>query len=143
MDGLSNAELLAELRAICGGHERALEILDEVGNRLDDEPWPLPVLVIGAVKEVLPNAGKQTFDAVERRCRFLHRVWVDKYGPYTQAQGEYETELMCWAIRKSGGVYGALYAGLDALANHENVDRGFKKRKGDVPTVRFDAMELL
>jgi len=140
---LSNAQLLAELRAICGGHERAVELLDEVGTRLDDEPWVVPTLVIGTLKDVFPKAGKRTIEGVERRCRFAHRVWLDKYGPFNADQGEYETELMCFAIRDSGGDYARLYAGYDRLINHENVDLGFKKRKGDVPVVTFDAMELL
>jgi hypothetical protein len=143
VNDLSNAQLLAELRAICGGHERAVELLDEVGNRLDDEPWVLPTLVVATLKEVVAKAGRNTIEAVERRCRFAHRVWLDKYGPYNADQGEYETQLMCWVIRDSGGNYGRLYAGFDRIINHENVDLGFKKRKGDVPVVQFDAMELL
>jgi len=143
MQDLSNAQVLAELRAICGGHERAVELLDELADRLDEEDWVLPVQVIDTLKNVFPSAGKKTIEAVERRCKFAHRVWAEKYGPFNVEQGVYAVELMVYAIRHSHGNYAYLYSGFDQLVNHERVDEGFKNRAGDTAEIKFDVMELL
>jgi len=143
MQDLSNAQVLAELRAICGSHERATELLDELADRLDEEDWVLPVEVIDALKTVFPKAGKRTIEGVERRCKFAHRVWAEKYGPFNVEQGRYAIELMVYAIRASQGQYAFLYSGFDQLVNHERVDEGFKKRAGDSKEIKFDVMELL
>ena len=143
MEGVSNAQLLAELRVICTDHERALELLDELGDRLNEEDWVLPVQVVTELKKVFPAAGKRTIEAVERRCKFAHRVWSEKYGPFNVEQGTYAIDLMLYAIRSSGGAYALLYSGFDKLINHERVDTGFKNRAGDSAEISFDVMELL
>jgi hypothetical protein len=140
MEGVSNAELLAELRAICGGHERAVELLDELDARLDTVEWELPPDVQGELRQA---TNGRTIPAFITRAKFAHQVWLDKYGPFNVEQGQYVRELLLWVIRTSGGDRGKLLGRLDDLVNHESVDAGFKRRKGDVPEVKFDAMELL
>ncbi len=139
----STEKLLAELFVIVEGNDRACEIVSELRDRLGEEDWVLPIEVLAALKGRFPMAGKKTIEAVERRCKFAHRVWADKYGPLTLDQGRYAIELMVWVIGQSKGSYPFLYAGFDRIINHENVDAGFKKRAGDVETITFDAMELL
>lgn len=140
MEGVSNAALLAELRAICGSHERAIDLLNELGDRLEDEPWSVPADVLGELRKAYPEA--HTIQAFCRRARFAHRVWLDKYGPFNVEQGNYVRELLLWAIQASEGNRGKLHGKVEDLVNHEHVDLGFKKR-ADSTVVEFDVMELL
>lgn len=141
MEGDSTQALLAELGAICLGHERASAIVAELRDRLDEEPWSVPADVLGALRKAYPE--KRTIEAWCRRARFAHRVWLDKYGPFNVEQGEYVRELLHYVIRESKGNRGKLHGLVEDLVNHENVDLGFKKRAGDVPEVKFDPAEML
>jgi hypothetical protein len=143
VEGVSNEQLLAELRAICATHERAGELLDELASRLGEDDWVLPVEVISELRRLFPAAGKRTIEGVERRCKFAHRVWAEKYGPFSVDQGQYAVELMLFVIKESKGNYGFLYSGFDRIINHEDVDKGFKRRRDEEQTVKFDTMELL
>ena len=140
MTDLSNAQVLAELRAICGGHERATELLDELTDRLNEEDWVVPTEVMSLVRQKYPQ--RRTIEAVSRRCRFAHRVWSEKYGPFNFEQGRYAIELMLYIINSSAG-HAQMYGRFDEMLNHETVDAGFKRRRDGEPEVKFDAMELL
>lgn len=141
---MTTEALLAELGVIVAEHPRGKEIVAELRERLADDDWVVPQEVWIELKRVIPAAGKKTFEGVERRCRFLYRVWCDKYGPNLSiAQGRYAIELMVWAIKESRGEYALLYSGFDRLVNHENVDEGFKKRRDEETLVTFDPMEVL
>lgn len=142
MEGVSNEELVGELRVICHGHARAAELLAEVEARLEVEPWSIPADVLGALRGAFPE--KHTIDAWCRRARHAHAVWLSKYGPFNVEQGEYVRTLLLYVISTAGKDRGKLHGLMEDLVNHENVDQGFKKRRGeDVPVVKFDAMELL
>lgn len=136
----SNAQVLAELRAICGEHERAGELLDELDARLNETEWEVPVDVMDRVR---PLYNGSTVPAFIRRAKFAHQVWLDKYGPFNVEQGQYVRELLLHVIEFAGGDRGKLLGRMQDIVNHENVAVGFKKRAGDVPTIKFDVMELL
>lgn len=146
----STDSLLDRLELMADGIEEANEIIAELRRRLAiEEEFIVPVAVVEAMKKSMPFAGKKTWDAVTRRCRFCYRVWKDKYGPWNLEQAQYAESVLVWCIGQAEGrQFGKLYAAFQRVLNHEDVHAGFLRRAGEVPAeqkvdVHLEVMEAL
>lgn len=125
--------------------------LDELASRIenrtpDNDPFVLPVSLTDRIRELF-GPGRQTFLAMEKRCKFALKVWDGKYGPLTPEKHEYAVSLLLWAldarvIQSHPNGRACAYERLGRVVNHERTDDGFKSREGALVDVSQQLGEL-
>lgn len=144
------AELLDELVGmgeVCLDADGLVGLVEELRAELDKPAALWPDRVMEAVAEhVSPsvwNAESRTYKSLNRRILWAKSVWVDRYGPLTDSQREYMSELLIAAVEKSvrenpddkRKLYPAIHGNIAFLVNHETVHAGFRRRAEELVDV--------